>query len=82
MMRTISTLLAVTVVLCGCASQPTDPAGNPAAGGQQVADRGERTLGTLFPQKDKNRPNNSITANTQDMENQRIMQAGVNPTLK
>jgi hypothetical protein len=78
-MRTafLSTILAAAA-LCGCATPSADGTG----AGQQVADRGERTLGTLFPQKDKNRPTNSITANVQEMENQRIMQAANNPTLK
>lgn len=67
--------IAGTLLLSACASQPTDN-----AAGQQgaSADRGERTLGSLFPQKNKNRPNNSIEADKQDMENARIMNAGTN----
>lgn len=71
--------IAGTLLLSACAA----PSADNAAGNQQAsADRGERTLGSLFPQKNHNRPTNSITANTQEMENQRIMQAGVNPSLK
>lgn len=73
----LSTVLAAAAS-SGCASPSSDNAG----AGQQVAERGERTLGTLFPQKDKNRPINSITANTQQMENERVMQAANNPSLK
>jgi hypothetical protein len=78
MTRLTFATLAGAVLLCGCASQPAEKNGN----APEVAERGEATLGTLFPQKNKNRPTNSITANTQDMENSRIMNAGTNPTLK
>jgi hypothetical protein len=67
--------LAGAILLSACASPSTDN----AAGNQQAsADRGERALGSLFPQKNKNRPSNSSEADKQDMENARIMNAGTN----
>jgi hypothetical protein len=74
MTRTILAGLATALLLSACASQPTDN----SAEGQQVAPRGEATLGTLFPQKNKNRPANSSEADKQALENDRITNAGTN----
>nr|WP_314540199.1 hypothetical protein [uncultured Massilia sp.] len=68
-------VLAGIVLLSACASPATD---NAAGNHQASADRGERALGSLFPQKNKSRPNNSSEADKQDMENARIMNAGTN----
>ncbi|MDN4052855.1 hypothetical protein QPK32_07180 [Massilia sp. YIM B02763] len=66
--------IAGALLLSACASPSTDNAGNQ----QASADRGERALGSLFPQKNKNRPANSSEADKQDMENARTMNAGTN----
>jgi protein involved in sex pheromone biosynthesis len=75
MKRMTLAALAAAVLLSACASQTTEN-----AAGQQTAsaDHGERALGSLFPQKNKNRPDHSTEADKQDMENARTMNAGTN----
>ena len=74
MKGTTLAVLAGAILLSACASPTTDT----AAGQQASSERGEPVLGSLFPQKGKNRPDHSIEANKQDMENSRIMNAGTN----
>ncbi|QJE01156.1 hypothetical protein HH212_14865 [Massilia forsythiae] len=68
--------LAGATLLCGCA------ANNPAQDGQQaMADRGTTSVASYIPRKG-GRPDNVTVADKQQLENQRVMENGVNNSGK
>jgi hypothetical protein len=66
----LAALIGATL-LSGCATEAAKP------GGQEVAERGETTLGSLIPRKSAS-PNNVKTVDRQAYENERTMSGGTN----
>ena len=58
MKRLSITALAATIFLCGCAAQSTDK----DSARHEAADQGEYTVGTLFPQKNKKRTDDTAAS--------------------